>query len=107
MAGNVPVLSRDDYRDQGAMTADTVNEDEVLDALENEAIATLRETAAAFKKPVLTYCISTDSSVLLHVSRKLSARLVSPTHVCTWIVSGSLPKSSLTETGWLARLFSN
>lgn len=89
------------------MTVVTVSEDEVLDALENEAIATLRETAAAFKKPVLTYCICKDSLVLLHVSRKLSTRPVSPTHVCPWIVSGRLPKSSLTETGWLARLFSN
>jgi len=70
VAGNVPVLSRDDYRNEGDMTAVTVSEDEVLDALENEAIAILRETAAAFKKPVLMYSIGKDSSVLLHLSRK-------------------------------------
>jgi sulfate adenylyltransferase subunit 2 len=44
--------------------------DDVLDALENESIAILRETAAAFKKPVLMYSIGKDSSVLLHLARK-------------------------------------
>jgi len=52
------------------MTSQVVSEDEVLDALENEAIAILRETAAAFKRPVLMYSIGKDSSVLLHLSRK-------------------------------------
>lgn len=47
-----------------------VSEDDVLDSLENEAIAILRETAGAFKKPVLMYSIGKDSSVLLHLSRK-------------------------------------
>lgn len=52
------------------MTSSTITEDEVLDSLENEAIAILRETAAAFKRPVLMYSIGKDSSVLLHLSRK-------------------------------------
>ena len=47
--------------------------DAVLDALENEAIEILRETAAAFSKPVLMYSIGKDSSVLLHLSRKAFA----------------------------------
>ena len=50
------------------MTA--VTEDDVLDALEAEAIFILRETAAAFRRPVLMYSIGKDSSVLLHLARK-------------------------------------
>ena len=52
------------------MTAVTISSDDVLNALESEAIGILRETAAAFKKPVLMYSIGKDSSVLLHLSRK-------------------------------------
>jgi sulfate adenylyltransferase subunit 2 len=52
------------------MTTAMISPDEVLDALENEAIGILRETAAAFRKPVLMYSIGKDSSVLLHLSRK-------------------------------------
>lgn len=44
--------------------------DDVLDELENEAIGILRESAAAFRAPVLMYSIGKDSSVLLHLSRK-------------------------------------
>lgn len=47
-----------------------VSEDDVLNALESEAISILRETAAAFRKPVLMYSIGKDSSVLLHLARK-------------------------------------
>jgi sulfate adenylyltransferase subunit 2 len=47
-----------------------VSENEVLDALENEAIGILRETAAAFARPVLMYSIGKDSSVLLHLAQK-------------------------------------
>jgi len=43
---------------------------EILKALENESIEILRETAAAFQKPVLLYSIGKDSSVLLHLARK-------------------------------------
>ena len=50
--------------------ARAVTEDDVLDALEAEAIAILRETAAAFSRPVLLYSIGKDSSVLLHLARK-------------------------------------
>lgn len=42
----------------------------LLDALEAESIHILRETAAAFQKPVLLYSIGKDSSVLLHLLRK-------------------------------------
>lgn len=45
----------------------------VLDALEAEAIWAIRETAAAFERPVLMYSIGKDSSVLLHLSRKAFA----------------------------------
>jgi sulfate adenylyltransferase subunit 2 len=45
----------------------------VLDALENESIEIFRETAAAFRKPVMLYSIGKDSSVLLHLARKAFA----------------------------------
>ncbi|MBI1349995.1 MAG: sulfate adenylyltransferase subunit CysD [Actinomycetales bacterium] len=44
--------------------------DDVLDALEAEAIHVFRETAAAFSRPLLLYSIGKDSSVLLHLARK-------------------------------------
>ena len=43
---------------------------EILRALENESIEILRETAAAFRKPVLLYSIGKDSAVLLHLAMK-------------------------------------
>ena len=43
---------------------------DVLKALENESIEIIRETAAAFKRPVMLYSIGKDSSVLLHLARK-------------------------------------
>ena len=43
---------------------------EILKALENESIEILRETAAAFRKPVLLYSIGKDSAVLLHLAMK-------------------------------------
>jgi sulfate adenylyltransferase subunit 2 len=43
---------------------------EILKALENESIEILRETAAAFRKPVLLYSIGKDSAVLLHLAAK-------------------------------------
>ncbi len=43
---------------------------DVLDALEAESIWALRETAAAFRKPVMLYSIGKDSGVLLHLARK-------------------------------------
>lgn len=47
-----------------------VDSQEVLRELENESIEILRETAAAFKNPVMLYSIGKDSSVLLHLARK-------------------------------------
>ena len=44
--------------------------DSILDELESEAIEIIRETAGAFKKPVLLYSIGKDSSVLLHLVKK-------------------------------------
>lgn len=43
---------------------------EILKALENESIEILRETAAAFRKPVLLYSIGKDSAVLLHLAAR-------------------------------------
>lgn len=43
---------------------------EILRALEDESIEILRETAAAFKNPVLLYSIGKDSTVILHLARK-------------------------------------
>jgi len=45
------------------MTNLQVSTDQVLDALEAEAIGIIRETAGAFKNPVLMYSIGKDSSV--------------------------------------------
>lgn len=42
----------------------------ILKALESESIEILRETAAAFRKPVMLYSIGKDSSVLLHLAKK-------------------------------------
>ncbi len=46
-----------------------VNE-KILKELESDAIEILRETAAAYRKPVLMYSIGKDSSVLLHLAKK-------------------------------------
>lgn len=48
----------------------SVSTEDVLDALEAEALWIMRETAGAFRKPVLMYSIGKDSSVLLHLARK-------------------------------------
>lgn len=74
-----------------AVTSATVTSDDVLDALEAlealeaEAIHIMRETAAAFRNPVLMYSIGKDSSVLFYLARKTffpgptpSARRASP-----------------------------
>lgn len=45
----------------------------VLDALESEAIEIIRETAAAFAKPVMLYSIGKDSGVMLHLAKKAFA----------------------------------
>lgn len=50
-----------------------VSEGAVLDVLEAEAIHVFRETAAAFRNPVLLYSIGKDSSVLLHLAVKAFA----------------------------------
>jgi len=42
----------------------------VLAELEDESLEIFRETAAAFRKPVMLYSIGKDSSVLLHLARK-------------------------------------
>lgn len=47
-----------------------ISSPEILKALENESIEILRETAAAFRKPVLLYSIGKDSAVLLHLAAK-------------------------------------
>jgi sulfate adenylyltransferase subunit 2 len=48
----------------------SVTSNDVLDALEAEAIHVFREVAGAFQRPVLLYSIGKDSSVLLHLARK-------------------------------------
>ena len=54
-------------------TTPEISENSVLDALEAEAINVFRETAAAFRNPVLLYSIGKDSSVLLHLAVKAFA----------------------------------
>ena len=53
--------------------ASTIPYGAVLDELEAEAIHIYRETAAAFRNPVLLYSIGKDSSVLLHLALKAFA----------------------------------
>jgi sulfate adenylyltransferase subunit 2 len=60
------------------VTTSTVPYDAVLDELEAEAIHIYRETAAAFKNPVLLYSIGKDSSVLLHLAQKAFAPATIP-----------------------------
>ncbi|CAB4729650.1 unannotated protein [freshwater metagenome] len=55
------------------MTVTSVPYEAVLDELESEAIHIYRETAAAFRDPVLLYSIGKDSSVLLHLALKAFA----------------------------------
>ena len=55
------------------MSTITVPYEAVLDELESEAIHIYRETAAAFRNPVLLYSIGKDSSVLLHLALKAFA----------------------------------
>jgi sulfate adenylyltransferase subunit 2 len=55
------------------MTSLAVPYSAVLDELEAEAIHIYRETAAAFRSPVLLYSIGKDSSVLLHLALKAFA----------------------------------
>ena len=55
------------------MSTLTVPYQSVLDELEAEAIHVYRETAAAFRNPVLLYSIGKDSSVLLHLALKAFA----------------------------------
>ena len=45
----------------------------LLDALEAEAIEIVRETAAAFDRPVMLYSIGKDSGVMLHIAHKAFA----------------------------------
>jgi sulfate adenylyltransferase subunit 2 len=54
-------------------TTPAISTDDVLDTLEAEAIHVFRETAAAFRRPVLLYSIGKDSSVLLHLAVKAFA----------------------------------
>lgn len=76
MPRHVTECCRNDYRNKILMGDDRleraplVSEDEVLNSLENEAIGILRETAAAFARPVMMYSIGKDSSVLLHLAKK-------------------------------------
>ena len=60
------------------MTDLTVPYVAVLDELEAEAIHIYRETAAAFRNPVLLYSIGKDSSVLLHLALKAFAPAALP-----------------------------
>lgn len=53
--------------------AERGNAEAVLNALEAEAIWALRETAAAFRNPVMLYSIGKDSGVMLHLARKAFA----------------------------------
>ena len=46
-----------------------------LEQLEAESIFIFRDVAAEFENPVLLYSIGKDSSVLLHLAKKLSIRV--------------------------------
>ncbi|MFM7147583.1 MAG: sulfate adenylyltransferase subunit CysD, partial [Actinomycetales bacterium] len=59
-----------DVRDRSTDGVWVRQQRQVLDHLEAEAIGIMRETAAAFRTPLLLYSIGKDSSVLLHLARK-------------------------------------
>ena len=69
-----------------------VDSQEVLKELENESIEILRETAAAFKNPVMLYSIGKDSSVLLHLARKAFHPGRIPFKICTSTQPGSFAR---------------
>ena len=50
-----------------------ISHSDVLDALEAEAMWAIRETAGAFRNPVMLYSIGKDSTVMLHLARKAFA----------------------------------
>ena len=58
---------------QPATSSPEAMRDAVLDALEAEAIWAMRETAAAFRNPVMLYSIGKDSGVMLHLAAKAFA----------------------------------
>lgn len=60
-------------REVGVSDTPRISQNSVLDVLEAEAIHVFRETAAAFRNPVLLYSIGKDSSVLLHLAVKAFA----------------------------------
>jgi len=66
-------MSDAQYEEQNVTVTPVVPYDAVLDELEAEAIHVYRETAAAFRNPVLLYSIGKDSSVLLHLAQKAFA----------------------------------
>ncbi len=66
-------MSRLPMREVGVSDTPRISQNSVLDVLEAEAIHVFRETAAAFRNPVLLYSIGKDSSVLLHLAVKAFA----------------------------------
>jgi len=66
-------MGRLPMREVGVSDTPRISENSVLDVLEAEAIHVFRETAAAFRNPVLLYSIGKDSSVLLHLAVKAFA----------------------------------
>ena len=66
----------------------------VLSALEDESIEIFRETAAAFRKPVMLYSIGKDSSVLLHLARKAFAPGHIPFPLVCFVCSSFFPRAS-------------
>ena len=60
--------------DPPALSGSDEMRDAVLDALEAEAIWAMRETAAAFRNPVMLYSIGKDSGVMLHLAARASRR---------------------------------
>ncbi len=66
-------MGRLPMREVGVSDTPRISQNSVLDVLEAEAIHVFRETAAAFRNPVLLYSIGKDSSVLLHLAVKAFA----------------------------------
>jgi sulfate adenylyltransferase subunit 2 len=70
LAGSLLVAVSDHYRCWETRIETVIRLASVLQELEDESIEIFRETAAAFRKPVMLYSIGKDSSVLLHLARK-------------------------------------
>ena len=74
------------------------HDDDVLDALEDEAIWAIREAISGFMRPVILYSIGKDSTVLIHLAAKAFAP--APIPVSTTLESEANVTGKIEATGF-------